>query len=131
MQLRLIKADVIVTLVIALIAGSSLFFVRDLNNQEGDRFAYVYFRNQLVHTFDLNDHSQSFYEIEATNGLVRIESKDGMVRVVDETSRRNICSIQGWTNSVVAPIVCLPNELFVRIEARDNSDENGLDGVIR
>jgi len=130
MKLKLVKADIIVTVIVALLAFSSLFFVRGLNNQEGDRYAYVYFRNQLVHTFDLSDPTQSFFEIEATNGLVRIESMDGKVRVVDETSRRNICSIQGWTDSVVSPIVCLPNELFVRIEASGGHDE-GIDGVIR
>jgi len=129
MKLQLNKLDIFLTIVIAILGIVSIFFVRNLNNVGDSRIAQVYFRNELVHTFDLNDHDQSFFDIEATNGLVRVESKDGMVRVVDETSRRNICSIQGWTNSVVAPIVCLPNELFVRVVATDYDDP--YDTVIR
>jgi len=129
MQLKLNKLDIVATVLIAILALVSIYFVRGLNNSGGDRIAQVYYRNELVHTFDLSDHAQSFFDIEATQGLVRIESKDGYVRVVDETSRRNICSIQGWSNSVVAPIVCLPNELFIKIIATDTDSD--LDGVIR
>jgi hypothetical protein len=128
MLLKLNKYDIILTIIVSLIAFILLGYILFADNQNNETKAVVYFQNQRVHEFDLNDKSQEFFEIEATNGLIVIEKKDGKVRVINETSRNNICSIQGWSNSRINPIVCLPNHLYVRIES---SVEEDLDVIVQ
>ncbi|MDL2211529.1 NusG domain II-containing protein [Erysipelotrichaceae bacterium OttesenSCG-928-M19] len=122
MSLKLNKYDIIITIVVALIACLLLFNVLRSDNQESDKIANVYFENELVHSFNLSEKKEEVFEIEATNGLVIIETKDGKVRVKSETSQKNICSIQSWSDSSVNPIVCLPNNLYIKIESVEDED---------
>lgn len=129
MQLKLNKADLMITIVFVIISLVAIVFVNTKHTNSTSKVANVYYQNKLVHTFDLSKKEASNYEIQASNGLVVIESKDGKVRVVNETSARHICSIQGWSDSEISPIVCLPNELYVKIEG--SQEENDVDGVIK
>lgn len=122
MQLKLNKHDIIFTLLLLII--SVTIIIISLNNEsiKGNNEARVYLHNKHVYTFNLNNNDQSFYEIEATNGLVIIESKDGKIRVIEENSNNNVCSNQGWTNSTLTPIICLPNDLFIVIETGEEKE---------
>lgn len=120
MKHKLNKYDIILTITVFVISLIFISFIKIYSTD--NKYANVYYQNQLVHTFDLSNKEYQKYEIEATNGLVVIESKDGLVRVVSETSQNNICSIQGWSNSVAIPIVCLPNDLYIKITG-DKVDE--------
>lgn len=129
MKLKLNKFDIILTILLLVVSLSLIFFF--LPKQEvNEKVALVYYKNELVHTFDLTDPKETTFSIEATNGLVTIEAKEGKVRVIEETSRRNICSIQGWSDSTIEPIVCLPNELYIKIESKEVED-NEVDVVIQ
>ncbi len=74
------------------------------------------------------DEDNFLFTIPNTNGdnhLV-IEYKDNKVRVIEETSPQNICQLQGWSNSPLKPITCLPNNLVILIKAKD---PNGIDDI--
>lgn len=129
MKLKLNKFDIFLTIFL-LIMSVSLIFIFLPKQENNDKVALVYYKNELVHTFDLTNPKQTSFSIEATNGLVTIESQDGKVRVIEETSRRNICSIQGWSDSTIEPIVCLPNELYIKIESKEVEDSE-VDVVIQ
>ena len=123
MQLKLNKYDIILTVLVAFLAMGSLAYIMLNSSDDSQKIAKVYYHNELVKTFDLNNDEQEFFEIEATNGLVKIEKKDGKVRVINETSRHNICSIQSWSDSTINPIVCLPNNLYIKIENSSADEE--------
>lgn len=129
MKLKLNKFDIFLT-VFLLIMSVSLIFIFLPKQESNDKVALVYYKNELVHTFDLTNPKQTTFSIEAANGLVTIEAQDGKVRVIEETSRRNICSIQGWSDSTIEPIVCLPNELYIKIESKEVEDTE-VDVVIQ
>ena len=129
MKLKLNKFDIFTTIFILIVAFSLIFFFLP-KEEKNDKVALVYFKNQLVHTFDLTDPKPTTFSIKATNGLVKIEARDGKERVVEETSRRNLCSIQGWSDSSINPIVCLPNELYIKIESKQ-TENNDVDVVIK
>ena len=69
------------------------------------------------------DEDESTYTVLGTNGDVVIEYKDHRVRVIDEISPRHICRYQGWSNSPLIPITCLPNNIIILVEA-EKSDED-------
>ncbi|MEG0569087.1 MAG: NusG domain II-containing protein [Erysipelotrichales bacterium] len=123
MQLKLNKYDIILSFVVVILASIFLVFVLLQDRGDESKVAKVYYKNNLVHTFNLEDKKKQEFSTKATMGNVKIEAKNGKVRVVDETSRRNLCSIQGWSDSTTNPIVCLPNDLYIKIEKQDTSDE--------
>lgn len=87
----------------------------------------VEYRNKEVLRKDLSENAT--YTLKATLGDVMIEVKDDAVRVEKETSPYHVCSIQGWVKNVNQPIICLPNEMIIQIEANDETNE--VDTVIQ
>ena len=112
---------------ITLLLGLSFILLLNLYNNDEDKWAYIYYQNELVKRIDLSIDENREYVIEGYNGDVVIESKNNMVRVKDEISPLNICSKQGWVSSSYAVIVCLPNQVIIEIETISND----LDTVVR
>ena len=83
-------------------------------------------REILRKSLALND----VYTVKGTLGDVQVEVKDKRVRVEKENSPYHLCSIQGWVEDANRPIVCLPNNIVVQIEAND-ADEDAVDTVIQ
>ncbi|MEG0274751.1 NusG domain II-containing protein [Amedibacillus sp. YH-ame10] len=123
------KADKIFILVVVI--SSALFYVPLfwIHAQEKNKAkeVVVSYKNEEVLRVDVSlDHS---YHVKGSLGDVIVEIKDKQVRVKRETSPQNLCSIQGWVKDSNRPIVCLPNNIVVMIEAVD--EENGDDVVIQ
>ena len=83
-------------------------------------------REILRKSLVLND----VYTVKGTLGDVQVEAKDKRVRVEKENSPYHLCSIQGWVEDANRPIVCLPNNIVVQIEASD-TDSDDVDTVIQ
>ena len=83
-------------------------------------------REILRKSLSLND----VYTVKGTLGDVQVEVKDQRVRVEKENSPNHLCSIQGWVEDANRPIVCLPNNIVVQIEAGDVRDDD-VDTVIQ
>lgn len=97
--------------------------------QEADKVkeVVVSFKNEEVLRVPLN--KDETYYVSGTLGNVAVEVKNDAVRVEKETSPMHLCSIQGWVEQSNHPIVCLPNNIVVSIEASDGDEE--VDTVIQ
>lgn len=74
----------------------------------------------------INMDSNGFYTVKGDMGDVVIEVKDGKVRVAEEKSPLNYCSIQGWVGNTNIPIVCLPNSIIIVIDANGAATEEDI-----
>ena len=109
-------------LVLFLMLGILFFFlIKNINNDDNEKVANVYYSNELIKTISLNEDSK--HTVLGYNGEVVIEVKDNKVRVLEETSKKNLCSKQGYGEI----IICLPNKIIIKVEDYDNE----LDGVVR
>lgn len=70
-------------------------------------------------------HGDNEYYIMGDLGIVHIlySPERKMIKVVKETSPKNVCSKQGFSNN--APIVCLPNLVFISFSNSDLDDVIG------
>lgn len=122
------KADkIFITSIIlcALLLYVPLFLIQN-NNVNSKKEVVVYVKNKEVLRVDLL--TDKNYVVDGTLGEVDIEVKDGKVRVEKETSPYHLCSIQGWSDSSVKPIICLPNDVWVKLE---NVNDEELDAVVQ
>ena len=134
------KSDIILIGVLLVGAVVSFFVFRNITDSAEivDGNAVVYYNNSPILTISLEDgtyeiinddrvvsidETESTYTVLGTNGNVVIEYGENRVRVIDEISPRNICQIQGWSNSPLSPITCLPNNIIIIIESKENSDD--------
>ena len=63
-------------------------------------------------------------EYKDLKGDLVVEIKNGRVRLAEETSKNNICSLQGWEDRAGRPLVCLPNYVMVIIEGYEVTDSD-------
>ena len=113
----------LVILIIVSIAlyGSIRFLVETSTSSQ--KVAVVTYKSKEVLRIDMS--KDGTYVVDGTLGDVIIEVKDNKIRVQEETSPYNICSIQGWVEYAKIPIVCLPNHIMIMIEAKgEDHDED-------
>ena len=113
------KNDIKLVLILLFII-LAFFTYKSINNSK-DKIAKVYYNDKLIKTISLNE--DNIYTVEGYNGEVVIEVKNNKIRVIEETSEKNLCSKQGYGDV----IVCLPNKIVIKVE---NVDEK-LDGVVK
>ena len=82
--------------------------------------ALVYYKNELILSIDLN--IDKTYEVNGKNGTVKIVVKDNKIKVDSENSPKHICSKQGYISKSYESIVCLPNEIVIKIENKEEID---------
>jgi hypothetical protein len=134
------KSDIILIAILLVVATLSFFIFRNITEASElvDGNAVVYYNNSPILTISLEDgsynivnndrvvaidESNNTYTVLGTNGDVVIEYGENKVRVIDEISPRNICQIQGWSNSPLSPITCLPNNIIIIIESKQPNDD--------
>ena len=86
-------------------------------------YANVYKKNELVLKIDLS--KNNIYEVMGTNGIIKLEVIDKKIKVIEEVSNLNICSKMGYIDKKGESIICMPNDIVIKIE-----DEN-IDTIIR
>ena len=102
-----------------------------------DGIATVYYNDEKVVEISLDDGSYSIFKadyivsidedeglftIVGDNGDVVIKYRDNKVGVIDEISPKNICQKQGFSNSPLSPITCLPNRVIIIISEPASDD---------
>ncbi len=140
------KSDVILIAVVLIVAVVSFFAFRELTNDSAlvDGTAIVFYNDEKILEIDLADgnykvfnedrilsidEDNKLYHVEGSNPYgVLIEYQDNRVRVIDEESPQHICRQQGWTNSPLNPLTCLPNNIIIVIEAKDEDLPDDITG---
>lgn len=109
------------------IVSIALFFstgklVSSVNKDEAQ--AIVSHKDREVLRINMN--KDGLYTVKGDLGDVVIEVLDGKIRVSEEKSPLNYCSIQGWVNKTNVPIVCLPNSIIIVIDQNGQATEEDI-----
>lgn len=110
-------------IVILLSISCLILFVINIIEDNNVIYANVYKDNKLVLKIDLS--KNNIYEVMGTAGVIKLEVFDNKIKVIEEVSNLNICSKVGYIDKKGESIICMPNDVVIKIE-----DEN-LDTVIR
>lgn len=90
--------------------------------------ANLYQNGVLIRSIDLSQvREPEVFTIEGPIGGNTIQAEQGRIRVSSADCPDQICVRQGWLADGVTPIVCLPNQLVIRVENGPN--ELDLDGA--
>lgn len=111
------KSDLKLIVIVIIIIFMCFISFKFLDKKESKK-AIVYYENKEILTIDLNDKEKKIYEVDGFNGKVKIVTLDGKVKVEQEKSPLNLCSKQGYIRASYESIVCLPNKITIKIEAK-------------
>lgn len=102
-----------------------------LTGQAAGTVANFYVEGVCVESIDLSAVSGRYsFVVEGVYGSNQITVEQGRVCVSGADCPDQTCVHQGWIGNGVAPIVCLPNRLVIRIErAAEQSDD--IDSVTK
>jgi len=109
---RLTVLDVL--LLAALIALPGAALVRSWTRRNEKPVAFVYHDNRLVGAYQL-DRDQSVFIGDKTRPDMKIEIKNGAIRVAESDCPRGICMQAGWVRTPGRSIVCVPNRVLIEI----------------
>lgn len=140
------KSDMILIAVVLATALVSFLIFREITNDSAlvDGVAAVFYNDERILEIELEDGEYTIFNddrilnIDSTTNVfhvlgsnpygVYIEYKENRVRVIDEESPKHICQTQGWTNSPLAPLTCLPNNIIIIVEANDDRLPDDITG---
>lgn len=117
------KIMIVGVLLLSVIATGIMTLTRS-NNQDDNVVIIVGNKVEKKIPFDNLKESKT-YEFNFNNNIGYIEVNNGRIRMVEmnqEICPKSICSETGWIDSAYQSIVCLPNQIIVRIEG-EKGDE--------
>lgn len=112
-----------------ILSAASALLLR-FNGKSGS-VANIYIDTTLVYCLDLSAETtprEIVLENAPCNNVIQVEQ--GRIRVVSATCPDQVCVKQGWSDSALTPIVCLPSRLIIKIEA-SMPEASQVDGVAK
>lgn len=113
---------IIVGVLLLSIISLGIMTLSKSNNQNSNIVIIV--GNKVEKKIPLNLKESKTYEFNFNNNIGYIEVNNGKVRMAEmnkEICPKSICSDTGWIETAYQSIVCLPNQIIVRIDgAKDD-----------
>lgn len=113
------KRKIICLIIVLCVIFFSLLGILLVSRASGGDVACIYSNGELVRTIDLKAENEITFTVSSANGGYNVISvKNGSISVTDADCPDRICVHTGAVSDGVQPIVCMPNKLVIRIEAR-------------
>ena len=77
--------------------------------------AVISSRGKITHRIDLPAAARSTFVLQGRSGAVTVEVDGARVRILEAHCPEGICVRQGWIERPGQSIVCIPEEILVRI----------------
>jgi hypothetical protein len=110
---RLTVLDIL--LVAALIALPGWALVRSWRAAREEPVAWVYRDNRLLGVYQL-DRPQVVVIGDKARPDMKIEIKDGAIRVAESDCPKGVCKHAGWVRTPGRSIVCVPNRVIIELK---------------
>jgi hypothetical protein len=112
------KTDGVIVLLALFLIVSFISAIFALDTSDADKIRVIY-NNQLIKEMALS--YDEVFVMERKDyplllGKMIIEVSEGKVRVKEEESPRNYCSILGWVSNKGSSIICAPNNVVITVE---------------
>jgi hypothetical protein len=75
------------------------------------------------------NNAETLVEIEGAIGVSVAEIHGGSIRIISSPCANQTCVAAGDISREGQWIACLPNQVFIHVEGRNESDDNGIDGA--
>lgn len=118
------KWDKYLILIIIIISISSMFFVKNIAINKGEKYVSVEVNGEPYKKITFTDDDKKRYlDIDTKHGYNKLEIYKGKVRVIEANCPDKLDVKQGFIEDIGQVIVCLPNRLVVEIKGEIIPDD--------
>lgn len=124
--------DKILICTLTIISVGWIVFTMFFYSNEGNKTIEIIVDGNLVEKLFLTEEDENIYNFQFGENTGYIEIKNGAVRMLEmdrEICPESICSKTGWIKEVYETIVCLPNNIIVKVNG-SNDLENDIDILV-
>jgi len=124
MNKKINKFDITLIVGIVVVNLAMIFFGGSNVVHANEKKAYIYSKNELVGEYVLTDDYKTEFTIgDKDAGFNTIHIENGEIWIQDASCPDKNCVHQGKISNDGEIIVCLPNQLLIKIEQEDAEDE--------
>ena len=110
---RLTVLDLLLIAALLVLPGWAL--VRSWRASREQPVAYIYQNNRLLGAFQL-DREQTILVGDKARPDMKIEIKNGAIRVAESDCPKGICKQAGWVRTPGRTIMCVPNRVLIQLK---------------
>lgn len=117
------KALITTIIIISLLGMIGIFYFHSSDIEE--KYVIIEVENQLVEKIVMDNTTKSNYSFSFQKGIGVMEIENGAVRMREmnkEICPKGICSDMGWISKSYESIVCLPNNIVITIEGKQDTE---------
>lgn len=117
------RAALLTVFLFLLLAASAGFLLYHKYRVPKALLAHIYLQGELLTTIDLSAVTEPYTLTVETpdGGSNTVGVKPGAIAVIDADCPDKLCTLTGYTDSALLPIICLPHGLIIRLEAESGS----------
>ena len=104
-------------LIAALLALPGWALVRSWRASREQPVAYIYQKNRLLGAYQI-DHDQTILVGDKARPDMKIEIRNGAIRVAESDCPRGICKQAGWVRTPGRSIMCVPNRVLIQLKGQ-------------
>jgi hypothetical protein len=110
------RGDKITFFLLLLLIVFSFFLTKVLISQRGE-VALIMWKGKEIKSVSLNDEGE--FKIRGSLGEMTLEVKEGRIKVIESRCPLKVCIKEGWISNKGEEIICIPNEVRVKIKGED------------
>jgi len=108
------KKEIVIVIVLCLLSALSYLAISFFSSNKSN-VSVKNAKGEVLLEFDINE--DNYYTLDGEYGTFHIEVKDGMCRATNVECPNHNCESVGWiSSSNPLPIVCIPNNIVIRID---------------
>lgn len=109
------KSDLFFIIPLLIFSIASILWIAQNRNQQlcQPRKAFLYHNNKVLKEIDLGKNTV----FGILNGKMRVEVKEGRLRIANSDCPQHICRHMGWIQYSGQTIVCVPNHVLIEIKS--------------
>lgn len=117
-----------IILILIILVGSATVTALIYNRKTNGTIANIYKNGECIYSIDLSRVEEPYtIKIKDELGENTVSVEKGKIAVIEADCPDKVCVHQGYITNGLAPIVCLPHKLVIKIE--DNKANTQIDGV--
>jgi len=111
---KILLAGLLLVSLLSVAAAGSRFFL--LSGKSEPLQAVIMSQGKQVRRINLSAGGRSSFAVQGRSGYSTVEIEGGRIRMLNAPCSGQICVKQGWIEHSGQTIVCIPEEMLIRIE---------------
>ena len=126
------KRSILLITIILVLALLCILWICTHSAKEASITAHIYQNGELLESIDLTKVTDNYtFTVTGDNDCYNeIEVRPGSIGILSASCPDKLCVHQGFIDSTLLPITCLPNRLVIQLSSEDNTSDTVTPDIV-